>query len=283
MRVLLPTDFSENSWHAIQYSIYFFERIPCSFSILHAHQAAPSGLVSTINKERDTRWHQITQDEAEQKLQKVVGHLKNINKVADHCFEAILESDSLLNAVGRNIIDRDIDFLCMGTQGATGLKEIFMGSNTVSVLKNINFCPLLAIPGSFDFTSPSQIAFATDYKHLYQKVELEPMISIASMWDATIRVIHMPAEETFSRENKEIRKLLNRLLKETSHSFEMLEYHPMVSFRINEWAEEHKADILTMINGQHGFFRRLLREPVIKKVAFTTHIPFLVLPEANDS
>ncbi|MEN8789765.1 MAG: universal stress protein, partial [Flavobacteriaceae bacterium] len=230
-----------------------------------------------------TRWHQITHDEVAQKLHKITGQLKSINKSAAHSFESILESDSLLNAVGRQIIDHDIDYICMGTQGASGLKEIFMGSNTVSVLKNINFCPLLAIPGSFDFTRPSQIAFATDYKHLYQKVELEPMISIAKMWDAGIRVIHMPGEEIISKENKEIRKLLNRLLKETSHSFEMLEYHPMVSFRINEWVEKHKADLLTMINSQHGFFRRLLREPVIKKVAFTTHIPFLVLPEANNS
>ncbi|MGB5238272.1 MAG: universal stress protein [Flavobacteriaceae bacterium] len=283
MRVLLPTDFSENAWHAIQYAIYLFENIPCSFYILHAHQPAPSGLVSTINKERDTRFHQITQDEVEVKLQKIVGHLKSINKVTDHSFEAILESDSLLNTIGRNIIDKDIDFICMGTQGASGMKEIFMGSNTVSVLKSINFCPLLAIPGSFDFTKPSQIVFATDYKHLYQKVELEPMISLANIWNSTIRVIHMPGEAALTKENEEIKKLLARLLKGVSHSFEIIEYHPMIAYRINEWADENKSDLLVMINSQHGFFRRLLREPVIKKVAFKTHIPFLVLPEANNS
>jgi nucleotide-binding universal stress UspA family protein len=282
MRVLLPTDFSENSWHAIRYAVYLFDNITCEFYVLHAHQSAPSGLVSTINKERDTRWHQITQDEVAQKLYKMVSHLKTIDKTAGHSFEAILESDSLLNAIGRQIIDRDIDFICMGTQGASGLKEIFMGSNTVSVLKNINFCPLLAIPGSYDFTRLSQIAFATDYKHLYQKVELEPMISIATMWDAAIRVIHMQGEEGLAKESKEIQSLLRRLLEGVSHSFEVLDYHPMLSYRINEWNDGHKADLLSMINSRHGFFGRLLREPVIKKVAFTTHIPFLVLPEADN-
>lgn len=282
MRVLLPTDFSENSWHAIRYAVYLFDNITCEFYVLHAHQSAPSGLVSTINKERDTRWHQITQDEVAQKLYKMVSHLKTIDKTAGHSFEAILESDSLLNAIGRQIIDRDIDFICMGTQGASGLKEIFMGSNTVSVLKNINFCPLLAIPGSYDFTRLSQIAFATDYKHLYQKVELEPMISIATMWDVAIRVIHMQGEEGLAKESKEIQSLLRRLLEGVSHSFEVLDYHPMLSYRINEWNDGHKADLLSMINSRHGFFGRLLREPVIKKVAFTTHIPFLVLPEADN-
>ena len=283
MRVLLPTDFSENAWHAIQYAIYLFENIPCSFYILHAHQPAPSGLVSTINKERDTRFHQITQDEVEVKLQKTMAHLERINKVTNHSFEAILESDSLLNSIGRNIIDKDVDLLCMGTQGASGLKEVFLGSNTVSVLKHLNICPLLAVPGSFDFVSPSQIAFATDYIHLYQRVELEPMIGLAALWKATIRVIHMPGQASLTKENEELKNLLNRLLEDIPHSFDMLKYHPMIAFRVNEWVDENKADILAMINSQRGFFRRLLREPVIKKVAFKTHIPFLVLPEANNS
>ena len=125
MKLLLPTDFSENAWHAINYAVFLFENTACTFYVLHAHQASPSGLVSTINKERDTRLHEITLDESREKLYKIVGQLKKINKVKDHSFEAVLESEALLNAVGRNVIDLDIDYICMGTQGASGFKEIF--------------------------------------------------------------------------------------------------------------------------------------------------------------
>jgi len=283
MRVLLPTDFSENAWHAIQYAVYLFENTPCSFYILHAHQTGPSGLVSTINKERETRLHDITQEEAGKRLHRLVGQLKKINKVKSHQFEAILESDSLLNAIGRNIIDCDIDFIFMGTQGASGLKEIFMGSNTVNVLKNIHFCPLLAVPRSYQFKRPSEIAFATDYRHLYQKVELEPLIALTSLWSANVRVIHIAEEKELEKEQHHLQKLLKRLLNEIPISFETLEYHPTLAHRINDWTDNNHIDILAMINSQHGFFRRLLREPVIKKVAFKTHLPFLVLPEITDS
>ena len=280
MRILLPTDFSENAWHAINYAIYLFEQTACTFYVIHAHQVSPSALISTINKERDTRLHEITQDETKLKLYKTLEHLKRINKVADHKFEAVLESESLLNTVGRSVVDKDIDFICMGTQGASGLKEIFLGSNTVNIIKNINFCPLIAVPQSFLFSRPDKIVFATDFKHSYLPEELKPLIQIAKLWDAHISVIHISDAEPLTNEQTESKKLLTGLLSGISHSIEEIEYHPEINYRINEWVEMNNAKMVSMINSKHGFFRSLLRERVIKKIAFRTHVPFLVLPEA---
>ena len=36
--VLLPTDFSENSWNAIKYAIHFLENIECHFYLLHVNR-----------------------------------------------------------------------------------------------------------------------------------------------------------------------------------------------------------------------------------------------------
>lgn len=33
--VLLPTDFSENSWNAIKYATYFFNAMECDFYLMH--------------------------------------------------------------------------------------------------------------------------------------------------------------------------------------------------------------------------------------------------------
>ena len=198
----------------------------------------------------------------------------------NHSYEAVLESDSLLNAVGRNVIDKDVDYICMGTQGASGLKEIFLGSNTVNIIKNINFCPVMAVPESYQFSRPENIVFATDYKHLYQKNELAPLIDIIELWKSTLHVIHMTAEESLDKEQLELKGLLKRLIKDISFRIEEVEYHPNIALRINDWTDRNKVNMVAMINSSHGFFRRLLHEPVIKKVAFKTHVPFLVLPEA---
>ena len=36
--VLLPTDFSDNSWNAIKYAIHFFKHIACNFYVLHVNR-----------------------------------------------------------------------------------------------------------------------------------------------------------------------------------------------------------------------------------------------------
>ncbi|WAC02793.1 universal stress protein [Lacinutrix neustonica] len=36
--ILLPTDFSENSWNAIVYALNFLEKEPCTFYLLHVNR-----------------------------------------------------------------------------------------------------------------------------------------------------------------------------------------------------------------------------------------------------
>jgi len=280
-RIVLPTDFSKNAWHAIKYATFLFEQSPCTFIIIHAHQVSPSGLISTINKERETRLHEITVKESERKLNKIVNHLNKINKIPGHQFEGVLVPDSLLNAIGREVIDKDADFIIMGTQGASGLSEIFMGSNTVSVIKNINFCPVIAVPNSYDFSAFNEILFASNFKHLYQGVELQPLLDLAKLRKAMINVIHINAEEELNEEQLQLKKLLHNLLGEENIDFEEFEYHPNIALKINELTEKKNAGLIAMINSHHSFFKGLTHEPVVKKVAFKTKIPFLVLPEVE--
>ena len=278
MRILLPTDFSKNAWHAIQYAVYLFDGIPCHFYVLHAHQVSPSGLVSTINKEHDTRLYEITLAEVREKLDKIIERLTSINKVAGHNFEGLLESDTLLNAIGRNVIDQDIDFVFMGTQGASGIKEVFLGSNTVKVIRNIDNCPVMVVPEQYQFGLYKEILFATDYKHHYKRAELKPLLDLVKITGATLRVVHINVEESLDREQQELKKLLEGFFKGIKYRFDDLAYYPNVSARIREWSEETHTGMLAMINSQHGFFSRITREPVVKRIAFHTEVPFLVLP-----
>ena len=255
MRILLPTDFSKNAWHAIQYALYQFERIHCKFYVLHAHQVSPSGLVSTINKERDTRLFEITLLEGQEKLNKVVNHLKAINKVPGHEFEGILEADSLLNAIGRNVVDKDIDFIFMGTQGATGMKEVFLGSNTVRVIRNIETCPTMVVPENFEIDNYQEVLFATDFKHHYKKVELQPLLDLAEITGSTIMVAHIAVEQALDAEQQQLRKLLGRLLEDAEMHYADIAYYPNIAARIQEWSREAHIGMIAMINTRHGFFR----------------------------
>ena len=58
----------------------------------------------------------------------------------------------------------------MGTKGSTGLKEVFLGSNTWDVIANTSI-PVIAVPQEVDFKQNKKLLFALDpYKLPSQKV-----------------------------------------------------------------------------------------------------------------
>lgn len=280
-RILLPTDFSLNAWHAITYALSFFEYAPCTFYVLHAHQVSPSGFISTYNRERETRLHTITRTEEEEKLDKLIQHLKRINKAGEHLFEGVLLTDSLVNAIGKYSLKKKVAYIVMGTQGASGLKEVFLGSNTVSVIKNITFCPLLAVPSAYEFTRPRQFLLASEYRIAVSTEMLTPLCSLARLWDARIDVVHISEEKELDEEQSENQMSIHKVMGDLTHSFETIDFSPSIAGKIQALAKERQFQMIVMMHSKHNFMARLTREPVIKKVAFKTEVPFMILPQEH--
>lgn len=61
-----------------------------------------------------------------------------------------------------------IDFIVLGTKGATVLKEVLFGSNTVHLIKYAK-CSVLAVPSGFKFEAPRKILFPSDYEVSFNK------------------------------------------------------------------------------------------------------------------
>jgi hypothetical protein len=74
--ILLPTDFSVNAHHAINYAIRLFERVPCTFHILNAFEASPSRLGSRRGHSKDTRLFRAIKSESKRNIQAIISELQ---------------------------------------------------------------------------------------------------------------------------------------------------------------------------------------------------------------
>lgn len=278
--ILLPTDFSLNAKNAINYAVYLFEREPCTFYVLNAFQVSPSGLSSKINKERDTRLYSITKEESERGLKELMEQLNCPNKSPVHIFESLSVSDSLRNALGRTVLKKHIDYIFMGTKGSSSIKEIFMGSNAIDAIEHLGACPVIAVPKEYSFDLPDEIAFATDFRHFYENKELFPLIALAKLWNSTIEVVYIDEGKEGSANQKTAKKLLKNKLKDVKTRFLEIAPSSSISSVVKKLNEKNiNIGMIAMIKREHGYFQKLIREPIIKKVAYKTEIPFLVLPE----
>ncbi|MFS4416510.1 universal stress protein [Maribacter sp. 2307ULW6-5] len=279
-KILVPTDFSENAWNALCYALYLFREEECTFYLLNTYTPAISNsrfmAASMENGILTNTAHQCSNKGLETLLEKVEQQLPN----PKHRFETLSSFSLLVDEVVSSISTYGIDLVVTGTKGASGMEEVFMGSNTVRIIKAVKECPVLAIPAGFDYVKPSEIAFATDFNRFYTKSELAPMLELAKSFRSVIRIVHVQYEIKALTEMQQFNlDMLRKYLKEVEHYVHTVSEVTSVSKTLELFSEELDIHLLAMLNYQHSYVERLTREPIVKRMAFHTKNPLLVIPE----
>jgi len=273
-RILLPTDFSDNSWSAIVYALKLYADEVCTFHFLHSTTLGATTMTNLSNKLKKTIY-----DNALKELLELKEMAESSDANSNHRFEIILSSKDLNVAVDEAIIKYDIDLIIMGTKGATGTGEFLFGTNTVHLINNISMCPVLVLPEDYDFVEPKEIAFPTDFNHFFSKTELEPLKQLADMYNAKIRIVHINEEEKLDNLQEYNLMVLKSYLFDYEHSFHWMPEYAKKTIEIKDFVTELDIKMLAMINYKHSFIENLIKEPVIKKIGRQPIVPFLVIPE----
>lgn len=272
--ILIPTDFSDNSWGSIGYALKLYVDEECTFYLLNSTIIKTSTLSNLSNKLLKTM-----KDNALKELLEMKDLVETNNANANHDFQIILSTEDLKQAIKTAIKEWNIDFIIMGTKGSTGAKEFFFGSNTVHVIKSIKNCPVLIIPEAYHFVAPKQIAFPTDFNRFYSDKELKPLKQLADLYNSKIRILHINEKEELNDIQEYNITMLQNYLSNYEHSLHWMPKYAKKSIEINDFIEELEIDILSMVNYKHSLIEKIINEPIIKKIGFHPIVPFLVMPE----
>lgn len=196
--------------------------------------------------------------------------------VSKHTFVTHTAFNSLTDEITSISQKENIDFIVMGTQGATGAKEILFGSNTVHVIQKSDI-PILAVPSSFEYEPPRNILFPTDYEVDYKKVNLDFLLKFSRLWHSKLHIMHVTAPEGLNIDQTDHKTYLQGKLLEHNHKFYDLPDQELIE-AINGFQQETPVEMLAMVKNKHTFLERLFVEPIIKNIGFHSKVPFLVLP-----
>ncbi len=278
--ILIPTDFSENSCNALRYAISMFWDQECSFHLLNTYTPAIAGSRFMAASFEENMMANSAAKYSKKGLDDLLIRVKKEFNNEKHHFKTISSFSLLVDEVLESITTHNIDLVIMGTTGATGMEEVFMGSNAVRVIKSVKDCPVLAIPQNFDFKKPTEIAFATDFTRFYTKSELRPLIELAELFDATVRIVHVQYQiKTLTELQQFNLDMLRKYLGDVEHYVHTVSELNSISKTLELFSKEMDIHLLAMLNYQHSYMEQLIREPVVKRVAFHTQIPLLVIPE----
>ncbi|MEX0997777.1 MAG: universal stress protein [Flavobacteriaceae bacterium] len=272
--ILIPTDFSDNSWNAIRYALQFFKNCSCTFYLLHVNETAEIKGVLSSQKQ-----HQSKQDlEYKNKLNQLIQKIEKNSLKYNHRFFTLTANGIIVDAIRNEVQNKRLDLIVMGTQGANMIHKATVGSNTTDVLNKVK-CNLLVVPENASFTKVDQVALPTDYSIFFGPNLLNPIDSILRLFDAKLHIIHVTkSNEKVLDEMQQNRELLADYFSDSKHEFHSIT-HQNMNEAIQKCVEKHQIKLIAMVAKNIHFFQQLFFNPEKSKINYQKKIPFLVLHE----
>lgn len=157
-KILVPTDFSKEAENAIKVAAQLAEKHSCEIILLHM---------------LDLPLTQLITGSAPADLPEAVYFMKLAHKQ----FEEIMNKPYLKNVTVTEMVDfhdintgildvsrdHNIDLIVMGSHGATGLKEMFIGSNAEKLVRTSDI-PVLVIKNEHTNFNIEEFVFASDFE-----------------------------------------------------------------------------------------------------------------------
>lgn len=277
-KILLPTDFSKNAWNAILYALQFFKEEKCTFYLLNAYTPCFYRVDYMFGGPMASAIPDIGVDISIKGLEHTLERIQNEHYNPRHTLKILSAFNTLPDEVNEVCQERKIDLVVMGTQGATGAKEFFLGSNTVHVIRKATV-PILAVPNGYAFKEIKKVLFPTDYASKYKAAGLKPLLDIVKRFGSELYILHALEGYGLTKEQTSNKIHLMKLAKGVPNVFfrdSATEYLPNM---VHGFIEKHQIGLVAMMNRKHSFLERLLVKQNVDVIGYHSQIPFLVLPE----
>ncbi|TJY35774.1 universal stress protein [Pontimicrobium aquaticum] len=279
--ILLPTDFSENSWNAIQYALRFFEKFNCHFYILHVNRlnnlASDTSYIIApeVIEEVQTKLAKKQLREFLKRISKELPHNKK------HKFYTLTDYNFFIESIRNQIEEKNIDMIVIGTKGASGLKKYIIGSNTGDVITKVS-CTTLVVPENAKFNNVKEIAFPTDLSISYPIQTLEPISEVLEEFDSFLRILHISKkEEDLNIDQIKYKELLEDYFFNNNYSFHFLT-NDDIEDAVQCFVQSRDIDMIAMVAKNLNYFQRILFMPTVEEISYHTDVPFLVLHEQQN-
>ena len=278
--ILLPTDFSENAWIAMQYALELFKNDTCKFYILHALEPQASAPSTGITSKRAYQAiHDSRAKSSQEDLDKVLKQVQEYSNNSKHTFETKLVHGSLTASVQGYSENNDIDVVIVGNKGASAIQKATFGSNAAQLILKLS-CPIIAVPETAK-THIKEIGFTTDYTIDNYGDGLSLLKEIALSNEAKLAVVNVVNKNSGPVSDLEAKRdILEKALKPITPEYYTLT-DVSIEMGIHVFSESRKIDMLTLITKKRSFFEKLTTRSHSKAISHNLDVPLLVFDQRS--
>lgn len=268
--ILLLSDFSNTSKNAIHFAMDFFKNEKCTFHVMHVHKIGSFTSDDLMNSPKESIYESITK-EPKEKLQALVENLKSTFSNANYSFETIIDFDVFIDAINQAITNHKIDFVVMGTNGASGVKEVLFGSNTINVVRKVK-CKTLIIPETYNFTPIKNLLLPLDPQDTIDGKQFADLLEFIETYQLHLDVLRVNP----NTENKEIAQEDQSNLALFDCTYNTINNVSMDA-ALSSYMQTNAVDFLSLFVKNEGFLEHLFSKANTKINISAISEPILVV------
>ncbi|MBD3583080.1 universal stress protein [Flavobacterium selenitireducens] len=272
-KILFPTDFSKTSHNAFVYALKLAKQLDARIVTLHVYEIPMVDYIDVpayLMEVYDTV--ELANFENYKSEIPVLRKIAIENDCGDVPIDNVLLDGDLVNTILEHVKTDHIDFVVMGTKGATGAAAAFLGTTTASVMTRTDAF-VLGVPEDATYKPIEKIAFTTRFAE-QDLPALKKLLPIAAAFGASVDCLHVKSAQSDVKEVVVADWKL--LMKNENVRFHIVESDE-VEQSILEFIEKHDTHLLALLNHKRGFFESLFHTSMTKKLAFHSKVPILAL------
>jgi nucleotide-binding universal stress UspA family protein len=260
-RILVPTDFSPFAYYAAEVAASIARRTGARVFLLHAIEMPKYHVNDRFEEMADTTEGLFVLKRVKQEFEKLVAQpFFNDVDVAE-----VLQWEGVFETISEKAKEHEIDLIVMGSQGASGVKEFFIGSNTEKVIRTAT-CPVLTVKERLQDFAPKKVVFTSNFFG-ESHPSFGPLLSFFELFGAEVHLLKVTTPANFETTDYAMRLMkdfatANHLKNYTANIYNEM----MVEQGIHKFADEVGADLVAIeTHGRSGlahFFRQSIAEDV---------------------
>ncbi len=269
--ILVPFDFSHHSRNALEYAAQLAAKADAKLCIFHAYDR------SEVLEGVKVATTVTAMEDIQKKLAKQYGLPEK------YITGKVVQGEFIEEVLGF-IAEKKFDMIALGTRGASGLRELLVGSYTVNLMKEVRDIPMLIVPEKASFDSIRNILLCSDLHEIADDDALDLVKEIAILFNADVRLAHVekkggskPTYENVLERRREI----HLFEPEVDCTYKRIVASDILSGIKYYMDKKEDNDMVAMVYREHTFIETIFGMNHTHEMAYHTTVPLLVLPEGK--
>lgn len=265
-KILVPFDFSKEAGYALQLAVQIAEESDSAITLMNVIEHPTPGSFKTMGIDDYDPMANVYISRLIEKVKNEMDEIMSNDAYGQVDLNYKIVLGNAFNELTEEIDTSNCNLVIMGTTGASGLEEFFVGSNAEKIVRHAK-CPVITLRNEVDLDDIEDIVFATDMDKTTDRF-ISELVKLQEFFDAQLRLVRIntPAHFNSSREDIARMKLFANRYKIKNFTYDVYN-HSSEEEGIIHYAEDIDAGIIAMgthqRSGINHFFNDSLAEEVV--------------------